>query len=100
MRLAPVMVVLLAAASLSGCMSAKPLVQAGPAEEELLISTAIDDATAKLRLTTPSGERIYVRRDVPDSLEGKYLIGRIRERLLEQGYPIADQPKDADLVLG
>ncbi len=93
------MAMFLGMAALAGCVATKPLASAGAAREQLLVSSAIDDATSKLQLSEPAGERIFVRSDAPNSFEGQYLIGRIRARLLEQGYAIADQPQEADLIL-
>jgi len=99
--------VLLTILALSGCATVRQTDPPTTAEEQLLVSMAVDRAVGKLTLPgVPAGSRLFVdvtNVDVDQNgtvmLLPKYTIAAVRDQLLRLGYRLVDDRKVADYVV-
>jgi hypothetical protein len=94
-----ILVLLLVLAGVAGCSSSRESEPPRTATEELLISTAVDDALEQLHLDIPPGTRLWVDAANFDGYDQKYAVGAIRNHLLRQGARLVAERKDADAVV-
>lgn len=94
-------IALLAAAMLmAGCASTRSTQPPRTANEELLMSQAVDDATAQIDPTVASDSTVYVdESDFKAESDRHYAISAIHDRLLECGYHLTPQRGDADTIV-
>jgi hypothetical protein len=91
--------------ALAGCTTARDTDPPESATEQLLISSAVDDAVSKLKITLPAGTALFVDAQYLDTTPGdhqrypKYLIGSVRDHLARQGFRIAEERKGAEVVV-
>ena len=76
------------------------------ATEQLLITTAIDNAVANMNVTIPGGTRIFVDTSFFDGLGRdqkvlfpKYAMSAVREKLLRSGALLAENRQSADMIV-
>ena len=91
----------------AGCTTVTMTEPPQTATEQLLVTTAIDDAIAKMNVSSlTAGTRIFVDTSFFDGtgrdrtiLFPKYAMGAVRERLLRAGALMADDKQTADVVV-
>src|SRR5581483_3420834 len=91
----------------TGCATVRQTDPPTTAEEQLLVSMAVDRAVGKLTLPgVPAGSRLFVdvtNVDVDQNgtvmLLPKYTIAAVRDQLLRLGYKLVDDRKVADYVV-
>lgn len=94
-----IFLVLAACIAVSGCTSIRETSPARTASEQLLVSTAADEAAAKLVLPIPKGTAVFVDATNFDGVDGKYAIAAIREQFLKQGARLMPERGKADMVV-
>jgi hypothetical protein len=93
-----------AALGLAGCVSDRLTEPGQSATEQLLISTAVDQAVEQLNPNLRAGTKVFVDPQYYDNAPGdaalytKYAIASIRDRLLRLGIRLVDDRKVADVV--
>ena len=95
LRVALVIVPLLVA----GCTTARQSFPAQTATEQLLISTAVDRAAAKMVARFPPNNRVFVDSQYLDGTDAKYAISAIRDQLAKDGAHLTDDRKSANVVV-
>lgn len=93
--------VFLALILLAGCTTLRETQPTQTARHQLLLSTAADHASAKIKPNLPSGNRIFVDASNFGSgpeYQDKYAINAIKTALLRQGYGLAPSAAAADTV--
>lgn len=94
-------IITLAALSQVGCVTIRETQPEQTAREQLMLSRAADQASAKINPQVPKGNAIYVdTRYFPNNDEYRtdYAIARIRSLLLARGYRLVDAPGKADTI--
>jgi hypothetical protein len=69
------------------------------ATEQLLVSTAADEAAAQISLPVAKGTSVFVDATNFDGVDGKYAIAAIREQLLKQGARMAPERPRAEVIV-
>lgn len=92
-------VVLIVLLALAACTTARHTEPSRTATEQLLLSSAVDHALARLHLTIPQGTRLWVDASDFQAFDGKYAIGAIRDYLLRHGGRMAAKRADADAIV-
>jgi len=90
---------LAACIAVSGCTSMRETSPARTASEQLLVTTAADEAAAKFALPIPKGTGVFVDATNFDGVDGKYAIAAIREQFLKQGARLMSERTKADMVI-
>lgn len=91
--------------AMAGCTTDRVTEPQESATEQLLISTAVDDAVSKLKIALPAGTALFLDAQYLDTAPGdhqrypKYLIGSVRNHLARQGFRLAEERKTADVVV-
>jgi len=95
-----------AAAFAGGCTTVTMTQPPETATEQLLITTAIDNAVANMTVAIPAGTRIYFDGSFFDGLDRdqkvlfpKYAMAAIREKLLQGGALLAEDRQSADMIV-
>ena|SRR5262245_33035321 len=85
-------VLLSASIVLSACSTVRETQPARTADEQLLISSAVDHALAGLKLDIPHGTKIWVDAENFEGFDQKYAVSAIHDFLLHRGaYLVADR---------
>ncbi|GAB3684930.1 DUF6655 family protein [Salinisphaera aquimarina] len=87
---------------LGGCTTLRETEPGQTAREQLLLSTAADQASAQIAPNLPAGNRIYIDTSNFGSsgeYQNLYAISTIKAALLKQGFALANGPDDADTIL-
>lgn len=101
-RCVPAVVLCLA---LAGCTTERVTEPQESATEQLLITTAVDRAVGRLTVALPAGSRLFVDATYVDTAPSdhlrypKYLVGTVRDHLVRQGFRLADERGQADVVV-
>jgi hypothetical protein len=101
-RCVPAIVLCLA---LAGCTTERITEPQETATEQLLISTAVDQAVSRLTVALPAGSRLFVDAQFVDMAPSdhlrypRYLIGTVRDHLARQGFRLAEERGVADVVV-
>jgi len=82
-----------------GCTSTKTSNTARTAREQMLLSTAVDQALGKIDFAAFNGQKIYLEEKYLDCVDKGYLIGSMRHRTLLNGGILVPKAEDADIVL-
>lgn len=89
-----------------GCTTVTVTEPPETATEQLLITTAIDNAVANMNVAIPAGTRIFVDTSYFDGvgrdqkvLFPKYAMAAIREKLLRSGGLLAENRQTADMIV-
>jgi hypothetical protein len=102
-RLVPLAVALVLL-GLTGCSTIRLTEPGQTATEQLLISTAVDQAVGRLDAAIPAGTKLFIDAQYVDAAPGdaalytKYVVASVRDRLLRQGALLVDDRKAADMV--
>jgi hypothetical protein len=67
--------------------------------EQLLLSTAVDNALAKMTLVELRGEKVFVDDSYLDSYDVNYVKGAIRAKLSDSGVILVGSVDEADVVV-
>jgi hypothetical protein len=92
------------ACGLAGCSTDRLTEPTETATEQLLVSTAVDAAVARLTPTITPGTKVFVDAQYVDTapadaaLYTKYAVASVRDRLLHLGARLVDDRKAADMV--
>lgn len=89
-----------------GCTTVAVTEPPETATEQLLITTAIDNAVSKMNVAIPAGTRIFVDTSYFDGigrdqkvLFPKYAMSAVREKLLQSGALLAEDRQSADMIV-
>lgn len=95
------LITLLAALTLlAGCASTRETQPPRTANEELLMSKAVDEATAQIDPTVAAGSNVFVdEADFKTESDRHYAISAINDRLLERGYQLVPSRSEADTIV-
>src|SRR5690625_1289458 len=83
----------------SGCTSSRQTYPARTGVEQLLLSTAVDNALAEVTIPEVEGERVYVDASLLEAYDRGYVVGSIRALLSENGALLQDSPESADMIV-
>jgi hypothetical protein len=89
----------LSAVLAGGCASMKQSDTARTGLEQLLISSAADQALLKVDLRPISGAKVYVEEKYLDCVDKNYVLVALRQRLLQNRCTIVDKADAADVVV-
>ncbi len=89
----------LCAVTLAGCATASSSNTARTATEQLLISNAIDHSISKVDFAGLAGQRVFLDDKYLESVDKNYIVASVRHRLMLTGVTLADDAKEADVVL-
>lgn len=87
------------ALTVAGCTSTRTTAPERTATEQLLLSTAADDAIGRLDLGLTPGTRAYVETAYLQAYDSPYVIGAIRDKLLRSGLMLVAERDAADVVI-
>lgn len=82
-----------------GCTSSRTTNTARTAREQMLVSTAVDQALSKVDFTAFHGARVFVDDKYLDCVDKGYVVGSIRHRMMTNGARVVGKADDADVVL-
>ena len=85
--------------AVTGCVTVRETNPPRAANEELMISAAVDRVADKLTAAIPPDTKTFVDAQYFDALDGKYTIGAIRDRLLKLGAVMVADRASADLIV-
>ncbi len=84
---------------LAGCASTKESDTARTGIEQLLISSAVDQALDKVDLTPIRGATVHLEEKYLDCVDKNYVLVAMQERLFANGCVLAAKPEDADVIM-
>jgi hypothetical protein len=87
------------AALLSGCATTKESDTARTGVEQLLVSSAVDQALDKIDLTPVRGASVWLEEKYLDCVDKNYVIVSLEQRLMMNGATLAAKAEDADVVM-
>ena len=87
------------AALLSGCATTKESDTARTGIEQLLVSSAVDQALDKIDLTPIRGAKVFLEEKYLDCVDKNYVIVSLEQRLLLNGSTLAAKAEDADVIM-
>lgn len=100
MRRITLITLLTAAVLLGGCASMRETQPPRTANEELLLSKAVDEATQQIDPTVASDANVFVdEADFKTESDRHYAISAINDRLLERGYRLVPSRSEADTIV-
>ena len=100
MRWPTLITTLLLAAVIAGCASTRETQPPRTANEELLLSKAVDEATDQIDPTVASDSNVFVdEADFKTESDRHYAISAINDRLLERGYRLVPSRSEADTIV-
>jgi len=91
--------IMLCAALLAGCTTARTTAPLRTASEQLLLSAAADRAAAQLSLAIPKGTRVFVDTRYFQGYDDGYAIAAIRTQMLKNGMMVIDDRTQAEAVV-
>lgn len=86
-------------ALLTGCTSSEISVPSRSALEQLLLSTATDNALKGLEIPQVAGEKVYLEDEYVESYDEDYVVGSIRALLSENGALLTQERDEADVIV-
>jgi hypothetical protein len=84
---------------LSACTTPRFSEPPRSAIEQLLLSTAVDEALDEVKLPEVKGKRVFLSEEYLEAYDGQYIIGTIRAILSENGAYLVDIRDDAELIV-
>ncbi len=84
---------------LAGCATTKESDTARTGIEQLLVSSAVDQALDKVDFAPIRGAKVYLEEKYLDCVDKNYVIVSLEERILRNGSTLVDKPEDADVVM-
>ena len=82
-----------------GCTTARTSHTARTGLEQLLISGAIDQTLDKTPLPPLQGRKVFLEDKYLDSVDKGYLLGSLRQRILNQGGQLTDKKEDSEVTI-
>jgi len=82
-----------------GCSSSRLTNTPRTGMEQLLISNAVDQVLDKVDFRQLNGANIFVQEKYLDSVDKGYIVGSVRQRVLQAGGRLVDKPEDSDIVM-
>lgn len=82
-----------------GCTTTRTSDTARTGIEQMLISNAIDQAVSATRLTCVRDRNVYIDEAYLDCTDKQYLVGSLRNRVLDNGGRLVQSVDDADIVM-
>ena len=89
----------LATSTLVGCATTKESDTARTGVEQLLVSSAVDQALDKVNFGPIRGAKVYLEEKYLDCVDKNYVIVSLEERILRNGSTLVDKAEDADVVM-
>ncbi len=99
LRFKPLSVALILFLMSSGCSSTSSSNTARTGTEQLLISTAIDEALNKIEFDSFEGQKVHVKHDFLECVDKNYVVSSVRHHVFRVGAQIVEKPEDADVVV-
>lgn len=99
MRLCRAVLALGLLALVSGCASTKTSDTARTGIEQLLISSATDQALDKVNLHPISQAKVFVETKYLDCTDKNYVIVALHQRLMRHGCTLVEKPEEAQVIL-
>lgn len=90
---------LVPAALLSGCTTTRTSDTSRTAMEQLLISNAVDQTLGKTTLPPVDGRTVFIEEKYLDSVDKGYVVGRLRQKLLNEGALLVDKKEDSEITV-
>ena len=91
---------LIAVSALStACTDVKESLPSRTATEQLLISSAADNAANRLKLELPPGNKAFVDVSNFEGADAKYAASAIKESFLRQGIHLVSEKNDSDTII-
>ena len=84
---------------LASCTTTRTSNTARTGVEQLLVSNAVDQALDKIPLPPVTGKKVYLEEKYLDCVDKGYLIGSIREKLLQSGAMLVGQQGDSEITM-
>lgn len=91
--------VLLVTLALPGCKSPLVTKPKRSAIEQLLLSTAVDNALDDVDIPEVAGKRVYISEDYLDSYDSLYVMGSIRAVMSENDALLVNSEDEADIIV-
>ena len=85
--------------AISGCATTKSSDTARTGIEQLLISSATDQALDKVNFEPIRNAKVFVETKYLDCVDKNYIIVSLHQRLLRTGSTLVDKPEDAQVIL-
>ncbi len=85
--------------TLVGCVTTKQTDTARTGIEQLLLSTATDQALDKVDLSPIARAKVFVDTQYLDCVDKNYVIVSLHQRLLRQDCKLVDKREDADVIV-
>lgn len=90
---------LLVVAVLCGCTSTRTTDTARSGTEQLLISNAVDQSVAKMKVPEVSGRKVFLDEKYLDSVDKGYLVGAVRQKLLRAGALLVPAQEGSEITI-
>lgn len=84
---------------LAGCATTKSSDTARTGIEQMLISSATDQALNKVNFEPIRHAKVYVETKYLDCVDKNYIIVALHQRLMRNGSTLVDKPEDAQVIL-
>ncbi|MBK1698761.1 DUF6655 family protein [Rhodovibrio salinarum] len=89
----------LLALMIAGCTDIRRTEPERGANEQLLLSTAADEAIKRMEFSLDDGSRVYLDGRYFDSYDRAYAVGALRSALLAQGAHLVSNRGDAEVIV-
>ena len=83
----------------AGCTTATTSNTARTATEQLLVSTAVDQALDKVDFTAFAGRAVFLDENYIDCVDKTYVVASVRHRLLHAGAALVPATENAEVVM-
>ena len=82
-----------------GCATNRETETARTGVEQLLVSSAVDQALDKIDFTPVRGAKVQLEEKYLDCVDKNYVIVSLEQRLLANGSTLVTKPEDADVIM-
>jgi hypothetical protein len=82
-----------------GCATNRETETARTGVEQLLVSSAVDQALDKIDLTPVRGAKVHLEEKYLDCVDKNYVIVSLEQRLMSTGATLVGKPEDADVIM-
>lgn len=86
-------------ALLASCTTTRMSNTARTGMEQLLLSNAVDQTIGKLPLPAVEGQKVFVEEKYLDCVDKGYIVGSIRQRVLQGGGLLVGKPEDSQVTI-
>ncbi len=83
----------------AGCATNKESDTARTGVEQLLVSSAVDQALDKIDLTPVRGAKVQLEEKYLDCVDKNYVIVSLEQRLMANGSTLVAKPEEADVIM-